>query len=209
MDSKTNYHVFQLPPSPTQAQVHGYATLRLLALQTNSECFGSTYQRESSFTDAEWRERLDDSADKATLVASALPQKDSASEVGAPEGDWVGTVTILGPDFLRVRGLSIPDIISKRGTVFHLVGMWVHPDHRSRGLGMRLIEASYDWIRRKDALGHVINGDYDKILSLWVHRTNKGAIAFYEREGFKQISLRDAEASEEELDRIWMVTAVA
>lgn len=172
------YEVFPIPVPFTATHVRNYATLRLLALQTDPQCFGSTYERESAFTDAVWRSRLD-SDDKVTIIASSLP---SQSESG-DEGGWVGTVTILAPAMLFLSGFALPKSVTERGVdIYQLVGMWIHPEHRKRGLGKRLIEAGLDWIRRERTNDRGVPGEM--VLMLKVVHHNNSAKSLYTSMGF-------------------------
>ncbi len=90
--------------------------IRLRSLQESPAAFGSTYEREVAFPEAEWAARL---ARSATFVA----------EGGG--GAWLGTATGLPPG---------PD-----EPVVHLVGMWVAPEARGIGTGRLLVGAVIEW----------------------------------------------------------------
>jgi GNAT superfamily N-acetyltransferase len=112
--------------------------------------FGSTLAREEAFADEVWDER----------AARGAAGEDQVTYVAEVEGRWVGMAVGLadGPDATRLA----------------LVGMFVEPDARGRGVGGALVEAVAEWARRRGAA----------VLSLWVVATNRPAIALYERCGF-------------------------
>jgi ribosomal protein S18 acetylase RimI-like enzyme len=96
--------------------------LRLRALQTDPSSFGSTYEREAAFDDDVWEERVERGAsgdDAATFVALVAEEP-----VGLVSG---------------FRDEEEPDL-------FDVVGMWVAPEARGRGVGRRLLEEIERWI---------------------------------------------------------------
>lgn len=121
------YRISLIPVPPTPEDINKYRTIRLLALQTNPETFGSTYEREAAFTNEQWFDRL-----KSPLRRTIIAQN--------AESDWVGLVAILAPNALE--GLSLPTPLDCSFPVF---GMWVHPASRGRGVGRRLMEESLRW----------------------------------------------------------------
>jgi GNAT superfamily N-acetyltransferase len=101
------------------ADVARYRTIRLRALQESPDAFGSTYEREQTMTDDEWRERLG-RADGATFVA-----------------------VVNNEDVGLVGGAAHHDVRGDAG----LYSMWVAPDARGRGVSTALITAVFDWAR--------------------------------------------------------------
>ena len=195
-----SYELLSLSVPLTDAHIHAYATLRLSALQTNPECFSSTYERESAFTKAQWKERLNGMTGRATIIASTLSQEDSGFE-------WVGTVTIIGHDILQTIPAQLPDIVSHmREPTYAMVGMWVHPEHRRRGLGRKLVEGSFAWVRGNVAFN--TNGNQRKILLLETYRSNENANALYESMGFQQVPGPLAGPEVPVRDTVWMVAYV-
>ncbi|REF37074.1 GNAT family N-acetyltransferase [Thermasporomyces composti] len=93
--------------------------VRLEALRESPWAFGSTYARESAFTEADWRRRL--SAGGATFLA--YRDDDPATAVG-----------ISGGFFEE----STPDTAE-------LVSMWVRPEARGSGVADALVRAVLDW----------------------------------------------------------------
>jgi len=127
--------------------------LRLRALADAPMAFGSTLAREQEFTDDVWRERAQRGAsgDNITFIAEH-------------EGRWLGIVTGLARD---------PDVPNDPRP--ELVGMFVAPDARGRGIGAALVDAVVGWARARRASG----------LTLWVTVTNRPAVELYERCGFR------------------------
>jgi GNAT superfamily N-acetyltransferase len=125
--------------------------LRLRALADAPIAFGSTLTREEAFADTVWHERAMAGAaggDRATYVAE--------------EGDrWIGMATGL------VDERDAPDA--------SLVGMFVDPDARGRGIGRALVEAVAGWARSGGA----------PRLYLWVTSTNDAALGLYIRCNFR------------------------
>jgi GNAT superfamily N-acetyltransferase len=129
--------------------------LRLRALAYAPMAFGSTLAREEAFSEHVWHERAVEGAsgtDRVTFIAER-------------EGQWLGLATGVASDPIK------PD---DRGPV--LVGMFVDPAARGRGLGAALVEAVVAWARSRGATW----------LSLWVTSSNGPAIALYEKCGFQR-----------------------
>jgi len=171
------YDIRALPVLPTKGQITNYTALRLLSLQTDPEFFGSTYERELAFTEDQWRERLS-THNRATFVAS----------IADSNQDWVGTLTILVPSEMIFDSLApLRDIgVGKDGDIYMLVGMWVRPEHRRRGLGKRLVEEAFEWIRKHNLKDGEVRKD--KLVVLQVSNNNGGGWALYDKTGFRLLS---------------------
>lgn len=128
-----------------------YREIRLLALQNSPEAFGSTYAREASFDEQVWRDRL---AARSTYTAW-------------DGGICIGTAT------------GIPDQNGDDGGR-ELVGMFVVPEWRGRGVAGGLIDAVIDWARH----------DGGRRLGLWVVTDNDRARGAYQRFGFVESGRR-------------------
>ena len=100
--------------------------LRLRALAEAPLAFGSTLTREAVFTDDAWH-------DRARRGASGT---EGVTFVAELEGQWVGIATGLTDD---------PDAPDDPRPV--LVGMFVGPEARGRGIGAALVDAVVDWAR--------------------------------------------------------------
>ena len=97
--------------------------VRLRALETDPESFGSTHAREAAFADEVWEERVSRGAagdDASTLLA-----------LGGRE-EPVGLVSAFRDE--------------ADASVFEVVGMWVAPEARGQGLGRRLLDEIESWI---------------------------------------------------------------
>ena len=120
--------------------------VRLTALADTPGAFTSSYERESSFDEATWR-------DRATTCRWF---------VASDEGAWVG---VAG----GIEGRSGDR--AKR----ELVGMWVAPTHRHRGIARSLLDHVARWARTEEAT----------ILELSVLRGNSAARDAYLRMGLR------------------------
>ncbi len=120
--------------------------VRLRSLRQSPEAFTSTYAREAAFDESTWR-------DRATSC-----QWFAAVEDG-------GAIGVAG----GVDGWS--DDPERR----ELVGMWVAPAHRGRGISRKLLGAVSDWARSEGAT----------VLSLGVRTTNPDARAAYLHMGLR------------------------
>lgn len=121
--------------------------LRLRALAEAPLAFGSTLAREAAFTDDLWAERAAATDERCVFVA-------------LDEGRWVGLATALA---------HAPD---QPGPA--LVGMFVDPAYRGRGIVDALLDAAAGWVREHGG----------RTLYLWATSTNTPAIRAYTRCGF-------------------------
>jgi GNAT superfamily N-acetyltransferase len=124
---------------------------RLRALADAPSAFGSTLEREEAFPEEVWQERAVRGAageDRVIYIAEA--------------GDrWLGMATGLVED--------------PHGPQVALVGMFVEPAARGRGVGAALVEAVTAWARGRGAAR----------LFLAVTSTNDAAIRLYYHCGFR------------------------
>ena len=99
-----------------------FKAVRLQALQDSPFAFGSTYARESEFTDDEWLRRAE---------------------------NWNG---VSGAGFLAMDESAACGIVGsflddKDPSQARLVSMWTAPTHRRQGAGALLVSAAEDWAR--------------------------------------------------------------
>ncbi|WP_348260627.1 GNAT family N-acetyltransferase [Telmatobacter sp. DSM 110680] len=121
--------------------------VRLRALLDSLTAFSSTYAKESLFPDEEWRKR-------------AVRWSSNGSAI-----------------FLAMEGDAVCGIIGAYEEVeqcAQVISMWVAPEARRAGVGMKLVEAVADWAQSRGM----------RELKLMVTSVNDVAIAFYQRMGF-------------------------
>ncbi|STX13933.1 putative acetyltransferase [Kytococcus sedentarius] len=156
--------------------------LRLAALQDPDAeiAFYTRYAEAAARTDEQWRENAiawsgdDPAATGRQFVATTS------------DGVWVASLVCVvqragEPEF---GGGTIP---SDRG---QLLGVYVDPAYRGRGLLGRFTQAAEQWARER-GLG---------ALSLWVHEDNARARAAYARLGFRPTGVTADEAMGPELE---------
>ena len=83
------------------------------------------------------------------------------------DGSFIAFIPEACPAGLGGGYLAAPEVVE-------LIGMFVRPQARGRGVGEALIDAVIAWARKKDATS----------VHLWVTETNKHARLLYERCGF-------------------------
>ncbi len=130
---------------------------RLAALVEAPYAFASTLKRELAFTDDVWRSRAGSGRTFAAFdgpvivgLATGLPPADEPG--GSPQGDGQ----------------------QPAGASWSLVGMWVAPAWRGRGVADSLVNAVCEQARQAGAA----------TVTLWVTEVNGRARAFYRRLGF-------------------------
>ena len=96
-----------------------YKRLRLQALRTDPDAFGSNYERELGFDDSTWLSRM-----------SGFDGRKGAVFIDAVDGEATG---IVGIGF------------SERAADTQLWGLWVVPEFRRNGAAQRLVESAIDW----------------------------------------------------------------
>ncbi len=106
----------------TPSLASSYKEVRLSALLDAPSAFGSTFARESQFSDADWQQR-----------AANLYTPRSIGYLAHYLDEYCG----LAAAFLKVENPQHAE----------LVGMWVAPGHRRTGTGRLLVEAIESWAR--------------------------------------------------------------
>jgi ribosomal protein S18 acetylase RimI-like enzyme len=108
----------------TAGNVALFREVRLRALQDAPLAFGSTYARESQFSDEEWLQRV--------------------TRWNGESG--IGYLAMEGGHGYGIAGVLLEQ---KDGTCANLVSMWVAPTHRKCGAGRLLVNEIADWSRRR------------------------------------------------------------
>lgn len=109
---------------------HLFAEIRLKALRTDPSVFGSTYELESKFTEADWRNRLrrDDSA-IFLIFADEMP--------------------------IGMTGVSVFRDDPTKKTAFFW-GSWLEPEFRRRGLSDLMYKTRLDWAKNHPGIERII-----------------------------------------------------
>jgi GNAT superfamily N-acetyltransferase len=122
--------------------------LRLRALADSPDAFASTLQKEAAFPEQVWRQRAEGGTGSVNFIAWE-------------DGAGIGMAAIF----------AVADDPGR----MHLVGMWVHPQHRRRGVARALVERAVRWAEERRA----------REVILWVVDHNIAARRLYERVGFR------------------------
>jgi ribosomal protein S18 acetylase RimI-like enzyme len=154
--------------------------LRLRALAGAPDAFAGTHAEEAAVPEELWRRRAAGGPDVVTFVAvvhdgPAPPAGDRAGPAAASGGEAIGMATV------RLEGRE-----PLRG---HLLGMWVDPAHRHRGVARALIDQVARWAGSRGAAE----------LVLWVVDRNSAARRLYQRAGFEPTGERQPLPSRPEL----------
>jgi RimJ/RimL family protein N-acetyltransferase len=142
--------------------------LRLEALQDPLAplAFLTTYEVESRYDDDFWKQRAA-GASSGGAVAQYV--------VVADDGRWIGSATGLleqpGADDYGGQPIERRQV--------HVVGVWLHPEHRGRGLIQEAIGAVVDWGQGQGA----------ERARLYVHADNPRAQAAYVKAGFARTGM--------------------
>jgi ribosomal protein S18 acetylase RimI-like enzyme len=103
-----------------------YKAVRLRALQDTPAAFGSTYARESQFTDADWQQRT------ANLCTPR-------------------SIGYLAHDHDVYCGIAVSFLNEQKPQHAELMSMWVAPEQRRTNTGRLLVDAIEAWARRSGA----------------------------------------------------------
>jgi ribosomal protein S18 acetylase RimI-like enzyme len=103
-----------------------FQTIRLRALEGDPTAFGSTYAKESQFSQDDWLKRLTTWNDARSVCYLGMDQ-------GAPCGIIAGYFDQNDPQMA------------------HVASMWVAPTHRRTGLGTMLMNAVQSWAQELGA----------------------------------------------------------
>ncbi|MFF3503490.1 GNAT family N-acetyltransferase [Streptomyces sp. NPDC003247] len=139
--------------------------LRLLALRDPVAplAFLETYEEALAKPESFWRERTAGAAEKAEHAQQIIAE--------GPDGEWVGTVTVLVEEAGTEDWAGFP-VERRQG---HLVGVFVRPECRGIGLTEVLFDAALEWAWDRGV----------ERVRLIVHEDNGRARAFYRRAGFE------------------------
>jgi len=183
----STYHVSIVPsyPTPSSALRSKYRDIRLQSLKTDPIQFSSNYEREIAFTEEVWRSRFEakepwPQIEKAIIVA----WKGSADD-GLENGEWLGLVAFLAPTHEAVLPNLEKWAASKTRNIYVVVGTWIHPEHRGKGIGKKLMLEGLNWVKRREKALVKEDEDEDTMVVLDVRTANLEAVGLYTAVGFK------------------------
>jgi RimJ/RimL family protein N-acetyltransferase len=108
-----------------------FSQVRLKALKTDPRVFGSNYEKESQFTEADWRDRLQDTKDVAIFMLFAGETPIGITGVSVFRDDSTGKTALLW-------------------------GSWLEPDFRGKGLSELMYRARIEWAKRHPNVNRII-----------------------------------------------------
>jgi len=170
--------VLQLDPA-NATHIKQFSEIRLRALHTDPAVFDSTYERELTFSDAQWRGRLESFAGHPGAVLAAFTVVATAIRAATATATGVGpNETVAAP--VGIVGVGLPE-----PTDATIWGMWVAPECRLRGLAAELLHSAEAWAVKSGA----------DTATLWVHHSNDGAQALYRSRGYELVEPDDLPAT--------------
>lgn len=118
-----------------------YKTIRLEALKSDPQAFGSSYEKESAFSDEKWQERLGDP------TVCVLVAKENEIPVG-----------------------MIGYHLKNNGENAHLWGMFVASTYRGKGVGKQLLQKIIEMTKEKQSVRDIsldVNPDQVSAVKLY------------------------------------------
>ncbi|KAJ5726226.1 Acyl-CoA N-acyltransferase [Penicillium malachiteum] len=181
MASNYEYSFFRISKiDGIDASAQKYRELRLQALKTSPGSFSSTYEIEAAFNHTDWVNRLTIPG-REVFICAATPTDQDASRPS--DIQWVGQVTLRGPassaDFeLPAEAGQPPQRPDDEEERWQMLSLFTLPDHRGRGLGGKLCQASIDYLRSYKSFPRTVQ------VRLIVKAGNDVTVALYQRLGF-------------------------
>lgn len=140
----------------TAGHLHPYRALMLHAYEHAPDAFTSTAAERAAEPDAWWIKRLADPAGSTAAFGAFV------------DGALVGTVALEFSAKPKTRHNAL------------LIGMYVRPEARGRGLARGLMQAAIAFCRRRGGI---------EVITLTVTDGNAPAVALYESAGFRTFGL--------------------
>lgn len=168
-----------------------YRDVRLRALSTNPEAFGSSFERESQFSEQVWAQRA---MNPGTLLWLAPDEPDASSTV-APRAD--GLAGIIPSSAYLDDPDSARTITADPAALAYVVQVWIEPARRGRGVFDDLMTQLVETAR----------GQGYRTLALHVYRTNERAVGAYLRHGFVKAAEPSPECPADEDEYVLHLTS--
>lgn len=163
-----------------------YRDVRLRALRTNPEAFGSSLEREMAFDDARWVERA---SHPWTLLWLPDGDEPAASSGAAPRADGLAGLWPAAHVVDDAAAESLPDALGvRREKLAFVTQVWVEPARRGSGVFDELAHA----------LVHRAREAGIEAMALHVFRSNERAAAAYRRHGFTLVRPASSACPEDE-----------
>ncbi|OQE17281.1 hypothetical protein PENSTE_c021G09515 [Penicillium steckii] len=184
MNSEYTYSFFRVSKTDNiNESARKYRDLRLRALQTSPGSFASTYETEAAFSEAEWIDRLTIPGFEV-FICAATPLNEKAN--GQNPAEWIGQVTFRGPMTEAEFALPAESGQSEQKPeteeeFWQVLGLFTLPDHRGNGLGAKLCQEAFDYLRTWRSSPQQIH------LRLMVKPENHITVNLYKRLGFSVI----------------------
>ena len=124
-----------------------FKAVRLAALRDSPGAFGSTFAKESQYTDAEWSKRAVEWSSQKSIGYLAIDAENACGIAAA---------------FLHREDLRIACVVS----------MWVAPGHRRSGIGRMLIDAINAWGRQCGAVTMRLNVTSNNTTAIEFYKRN-------------------------------------
>lgn len=174
--------IYRVPnPAPSE-DVARYTHIHLSTLKTNPEAFSATFEDAAKFTPQQWNERVN--ADGRTTFAA---RRSAAIAVGDVNDEWLGTLSVLHPRMLRPMTNVFPHIPRVADQVarnemdrYLLIGVWVHPRARGKGVAQMMIKAALDIVKAEPG------EPGRKMVFLELYTNNIAAKTLYTKLGFME-----------------------
>lgn len=160
-----------------------FSSVRLSALQTSPESFGSSFARESSFSAAQWAiflQRPQVNNFVAVAYASTTPLENQTLD----KGDWIGCGTLIGPTPKAIYHLP-----ESGGTEmgsdeeedkWHMTFVYISPLHRGKSVAKLLMTGAEEYTI-KEARS---SGKKSTRMRVFLAPNNLGAKKLYSSMGF-------------------------
>lgn len=164
------YDVFPIPVPPSEADIDHYIAINLNGLKLDPTSFRSSYEDAVKRPRKAFIRRID-SPNIVTLISR---EKET--------GEWVAMAA-----FQAGLDAKLPASVVEEGSkTFLFAALWVHPEHRRKGLARAMFERGLEWVKEYPLEG------LGKLAAVEVYSDNPA------RELYKSLGLVEKEERERE-----------